>query len=158
MGSADQLPRGRLRVIFRFLLCFSVLCVPFAYAQTERPAYTPPPPAVSSGSLLQIFFSLLLVLAAVMLVAWLLKRINLPQQRAGGMLKVISGVAVGQRERIVLVEINDTWLVVGVAPGQVRTLHSMPKAVVPASGDVLVQGDGKFQGWLQQIMEKRSAR
>jgi flagellar protein FliO/FliZ len=127
-------------------------------AQTARPAYTPPPPAVSTGSMLQIFFSLLLVLAAVMLVAWLLKRINLPQQRAGSMVKVLSGVAVGQRERIVLVEINDTWLVVGVAPGQVRTLHSMAKAVLPESADLPVPGDGKFQNWLQQVMVKRNAR
>ncbi|MDQ3268057.1 MAG: flagellar biosynthetic protein FliO, partial [Pseudomonadota bacterium] len=86
-----------------------------ATAQSTRPAYTPPPPAtVSSGSIMQVIFSLLLVLAAVVLVAWILKRINLPQHAAGNLLKVQATVAVGQRERIVLVEINDTWLVVGV--------------------------------------------
>ena len=114
--------------------------------------------AVSSGSILQIIFSLLLVLAAVVLVAWILKRINLPQHGAGSVLKVISGVAVGQRERIVLVEVNDTWLVVGVAPGQVRTLHSMPKADLPIpQGETSPGMDGKFQGWLKQMMEKRNA-
>ena len=74
------------------------------------------------------------------------------------MLKVISGVAVGQRERIVLVEVNDTWLVVGVAPGQVRTLHSMPKASLPIpQGEISTGMDGKFQVWLKQMMEKRNA-
>lgn len=141
----------------------AALCVPLiATAQTARPAYTPPPPAAaSSGSILQVIFSLLLVLAAVVLVAWILKRINLPQHGAGSMLKVISGVAVGQRERIVLVEINDTWLVIGVAPGQVRTLHSMPKSVLPApqaGSSAGVSTDRKFQGWLKQMMEKRNAR
>ncbi len=130
-----------------------------ATAQNTRPAYTPPPPVtMSSGSILQVIFSLLLVLAAVVLVAWILKRINLPQHAAGNLIKVQASVAVGQRERIVLVEVNDTWLVVGVAPGQVRTLHSMPKAEFPAS---LVSMDnnanGKFQTWLKQMTEKRNA-
>lgn len=96
-------------------------------AEATRPAYNPPPPAVSSGGMMQIIFSLILVLAAIVLVAWLLKRMNLAQQGAGHQLKVLGGVSIGQRERIVLVEIKDTWLVVGVGPGQIRTLHTLQK-------------------------------
>ncbi|MCE9549953.1 MAG: flagellar biosynthetic protein FliO [Betaproteobacteria bacterium] len=130
-----------------------------ATAQSTRPAYTPPPPvAMSSGSILQVIFSLLLVLAAVVLVAWILKRINLPQRAAGNLLKVQATVAVGQRERIVLVEINDTWLVVGVASGQVNALHSMPKSELPSAQMSIATGtNGKFQDWLKQMMEKRNA-
>lgn len=107
---------------------------------------------------MQVIFSLLLVLAAVVLVAWILKRINLPQHTAGNLIKVQAAVAVGQRERIVLVEINDTWLVVGVAPGQVRTLHSMPKTELPTTQvSMAINTNGKFQGWLKQMMEKRNA-
>ena len=128
-----------------------------SFGRTVAP-YTPPPSAVSSGSVLQVIFSLLLVLAAVVLVAWVLKRINLPQHGTGSVLKVISGVAVGQRERIVLVEVNNTWLVVGVAPGQVSALHSMPKADLPVPQVETPPGmDGKFQVWLKQMMEKRNA-
>ena len=137
----------------------AALCAPsLAAAQAAtRPVYTPPPPAVSSGSILQVALSLLLVLAAVVLVAWILKRINLPQHGAGSLLKIVSGVAVGQRERIVLVEVNDTWLVVGVAPGQVRALHSMPKGDLPAAQAGTPETAGKFQDWLKQMMEKRNA-
>ncbi|HLP98530.1 MAG TPA: flagellar biosynthetic protein FliO [Sideroxyarcus sp.] len=135
---------------------------PLAHAAdtAARPAYVPPPAtAVSSGSVLQIILSLLLVLAAVVLVGWILKRINLPQQGAGNALKVISGVAVGQRERIVLVEVNDTWLVVGVAQGNVSALHSMPKGALPAAGSTPSGADdNKFQVWLKQMMEKRNAK
>lgn len=158
MKILSHLSSNKLK-LFRFNL-FTFLCAPlFAVAQTAHPAYTPPPPAaVSSGSILQVIFSLLLVLAAVVLVAWILKRINLPQHGAGSLLKVLGGVAVGQRERIVLVEVNDTWLVVGVAPGQVSTLHSMPKAVLPAPPAELAPGaENKFQGWLKQMIEKRNA-
>src|SRR4030067_1099192 len=96
-------------------------------AEDTRPAYTPPPPAVSSGSIVQIIFSLLRVLASIVLVGWLLKRMNVAQQGSGNLLKVLGGTAIGQRERIVLVEVKDTWLVVGVGPGQIRTLHTLDR-------------------------------
>ena len=150
-------------VRFRLTAClmaalYSPLAAMAQIAPT-RPVYTPPPDAVSFGSMLQVVFSLLLVLGAVVLVAWLIKRINMPQHGAASLLKVISGVAVGQRERVVLVEVKDTWLVVGVAPGQVRILHSMPKSDIPstpagAPSDTDVKN---FQGWLKQMVEKRNA-
>lgn len=93
-----------------------------------HPVYTPPPSAISSGNIVQIIFSLLLVLAAIVLVAWLLKRMHVTQQGSGNLLRVLGSVSLGQRERAVLVEINNTWLVIGVAPGQVRTLHTLEKA------------------------------
>lgn len=132
----------------------------FAIAEVARPAFTPPPPAaMSTGSVLQVVLSLILVLAAVLLVAWLLKRINLPQHGAANLLRVVSGVAVGQRERVVLVEINDTWLIVGVAPGQVQTLHTMPKGRLPAQTEhPFGNPDGKFQMWLKQMVDKRNAK
>lgn len=153
MTKANNLERARRSLI-------AILCLPLlAAAETAHPpAYTPPPSAISSGGILQIIFSLVLVLALVALVAWVLKRINLPQHGARSLLKVISGVAVGQRERIVLVEIKDTWLVVGIAPGQVQTLHTMPKGNLPAARTGTDSNeDNKFQNWLKQMMEKRNA-
>lgn len=120
------------------------------------PAYSVPPPAVSSGGILQIIFSLLLVLAAIVLVAWLLKRMNVAQQGSGNLLKVIGGVAIGQRERIVLVEVNDTWLVVGVGPGQIRTLHTLPKSSLPGEDIPSPQQNVPFNTWLKRFVEKRN--
>lgn len=145
----------------RFVAVLATLVSPVAFAaDAARQAYTPPPATtLSTGSVLQVILSLLLVLAAVLVVAWLLKRLSLPQQGAGRLLKVLSGVAVGQRERVVLVEIEDTWLVIGVAPGQVRTLHTLPKGYIPSEADQkAVNGDHTFQSWLKQMIEKRNAK
>lgn len=128
----------------------------FAAEGAARPAYTPPPPAVSSGSIVQIIFSLLLVLAAIVLVAWLLKRMNVAQQGTGSFLKVLGSIAIGQRERVVLVEVNDTWLVVGVGPGQIRTLHTLPKSELKIS-DNQTEPANNFNVWLKKIVEKRNA-
>lgn len=123
-----------------------------------RPALLPPPAAVSSGSLLQITFSLLLVLGAIIAVAWLFKRMNLTQQGTGNLLKVIGSVAIGQRERVVLIEVNDTWLLVGVGPGQIRTLHTLDKSEIePSSQQLDSAPDNKFAKLLSSILKPAQA-
>lgn len=128
-----------------------------AAAEQGRPTYVPPP-AVNSGSIVQIIFSLLLVLAAIVLVGWLLKRMNLSQQGAGSQLKMIGGLSIGQRERIVLVEIDGTWLVVGVGPGQIRTLHAQPKPdgeITDSDNSKSIPADGKFASLLASMLNHR---
>ncbi|MED5500065.1 MAG: flagellar biosynthetic protein FliO, partial [Pseudomonadota bacterium] len=69
--------------------------------------------------------SLLIVVAIILACAWLLKRIG-PNRRAGTQhLRVVASTPVGQRERVVIVEVDDRWLVLGVGGGQVTKLDSM---------------------------------
>jgi len=42
--------------------------------------------------------------------------------------QVLGGVSLGTRERAVLLSVDGTRLLVGVAPGQVRTLHVLERA------------------------------
>ncbi|MDD5612681.1 MAG: flagellar biosynthetic protein FliO [Gallionella sp.] len=122
-----------------------------------RPSYTPPPVTVNSGSIAQIIFSLLLVLAAIVAVAWLLKRMNIAQQGSGNLLKVVGSVAIGQRERVVLIEINDTWLLVGVGPGQIRPLHTLEKNADITTDHTQSKPDNKFARMLAPLVGKRTA-
>jgi flagellar protein FliO/FliZ len=105
-------------------------------AEAVRPAYIPPASVVNAGGVVQIIISLLLVLAAIVAVAWLLKRTNLTRQGTGNLLRILGGVSVGQRERVVLIEVLDSWLVVGVGPGQIRTLHVLEKPLDPLQSGV----------------------
>ncbi|MGA8864753.1 MAG: flagellar biosynthetic protein FliO [Gallionella sp.] len=145
----------------RFYVAAILLLAPVlaTAADLTRPALTPPPPAVSSGSIVQIIFSLLLVLAAIVLVAWLLKRVNATQLGAGNQLKVLGSVALGQRERIVLVEVKDTWLVVGVGPGQIRNLHTLQKQDIQNAGDpstAPLPSENKFAKLLGALLHHQS--
>ena len=126
-----------------------------ASAELTHPAATPPAPIVSAGSLLQVGASLVLVLAAVAAVAWLMKRLNPHQTASGSAVRVVSATAVGQRERVVLVEVDATWLVIGVAPGHVTALHTMAKPATPISNvPHPASSDNKFAGWLKQTLER----
>lgn len=105
-------------------------------------------------TVLQVFFSLGLVLALIALVAWVMKRINTGHQSANSALRVVSAVAVGPRERVVLVDVGDVRLVLGVANGQVTALHQMPRPEFSdeANGELPVS----FTDKLKQILEKKA--
>lgn len=79
-----------------------------------------------AAGLLQAGFGLAVVVALIFLCAWAARRFGLQTTGSGRLLKVVSSAMVGQRERVVVVEIGDSWLVLGVAAGQVRALHTMP--------------------------------
>ncbi len=75
------------------------------------------------GSLLETAGGLLLILALIIGGAWLFKRYTQLPNAGKGLVTVLGGASVGPRERVVVLKVDNTRLVVGVAPGQVRTLH-----------------------------------
>ena len=87
--------------------------------------------------------ALALIIAILLgLSAWL-------KRRGGGFhgqqsrLKMVGSTAVGQRERVVVVQVQDRWLVLGVGGGQVNRLDSLPAPTdeaTPAQPDA-PQGD-----------------
>ena len=111
--------------------------------------------ALPAGSVVQVVAGLAVVLALVAALAWLLKRYSGLRGTGTGPIRIVGGAAVGQRERIVLVEVGSTWLLVGVAPGQVRALHTMPKAESAAVPGPPQAADQGFAGRLRRLLEKR---
>ena len=86
--------------------------------------------ATGAAGMLQMLPGLGAVLALILALAWLARRMGVARPRAGSHLKLIGERAVGARERVVIVEVAGQWLVLGVAPGQVRTLASMARPEV----------------------------
>lgn len=84
----------------------------------------------AAGSMLSVLASLALILGGFVAVAWLARR-YLPGMGSQGALKIIGTASVGPRERVVVVEVDDTWLTLGVGGGNVRLLDTRPK---PATG------------------------
>lgn len=79
-----------------------------------------------------MLFGLAIVIALLIASLWLLKRLSAPRGETAGLLRVIAGTAVGPRERVVVLEVGGTWLVLGVASGRVNALAEIPRQDVPA--------------------------
>ena len=136
------------------LIVFALLLLKAAMAIGADSAASAVSSPLSFGGMLQLVFGLVIVLIAIAAAAWFLRRIGQIQSGAASAMKVLGGVAVGPRERLVLVEIGETWVVVGVAPGRVNHVHTMerPAHINAISPDVMNQPG--FSSWLKQAMKK----
>ena len=94
----------------------------FATGATEaagaRPAQSPvlASETLNSGYLVQLIVGLLFVLLCIIALAWLARRMNRFQSSSDGALQILGGISMGARERVVLVQVGSTQLLLGVAP------------------------------------------
>jgi flagellar protein FliO/FliZ len=91
------------------------------------PTATPAIAAGGVGGAAQVTFALLVVLAAVFAAGWLLRRVRGVSSQ--GAIKVVADLPLGAKERAVLIQLGSQQLLLGVAPGQVRTLHVLAEPV-----------------------------
>jgi flagellar protein FliO/FliZ len=77
---------------------------------------------------LRVVVGLIVVIAAILACAWLARRAGLLKQPQGKLMRVVSLLALGPRQRIVMIDVQGTWLVVGVSAGQISLLHTQPAA------------------------------
>jgi flagellar protein FliO/FliZ len=118
-----------------------------------QPAALPETPGLPGGAVLQTLFGLALVIGVLFLGAYLLRRFGGGRAFGNnGALRVVGGLMLGPRERVVLLEIGETWLVVGIVPGQIKTLHTLPKGELPAGRDA----ENRFGNWLKQVTERKN--
>lgn len=121
-------------------------------ATVSQPAATPSSPLMQvSGALVGI---ILLILAA----AWLAKRFGMGVKGAGNRgLKISAATTLGPRERVVIVDVEDARLVLGVTSAQITLLHTLPPAPTPPESGETKVAPSDFQS-LMKSMLKRSGR
>lgn len=78
---------------------------------------------------MSMIISLLMVLAVIVFSAYILKRFQ-PTLRQSSGLKVISSVHLGPKERVVVVQVGDKQLLLGVTAGQINLLDTLAEPLV----------------------------
>jgi len=135
------------KALFRLL---SLLALPLTAFGAETPS-----PGVSAGGYMQAMLALAVIVGLLFGLAWLARKISGGRGFGGGGMKVVGGVALSPRERIVLVEVGETWLVIGIVPGQIRTLHRLPKGEEIPTEQIPSTPDAPFAEWLKTIVDRK---
>ncbi|AQG99912.1 flagellar biosynthetic protein FliO [Burkholderia sp. KK1] len=91
-------------------------------------------PSLGFGAVLQTLVGLVVVIGFVFGCAWLARKFGLHGGKRSGLVKVVGGASLGNKERVAVVEVGDTWLVLGAGPGNVRLLHTMPAGSADVEG------------------------
>jgi flagellar protein FliO/FliZ len=86
----------------------------------------------SAGSLAQLTLSLIAIVALILALSWAVKRLRLGAPRSRGDMAVLDELALGPRERIVLVRVGDAQVLLGVAAGSVVSLTPLAAPITLA--------------------------
>jgi len=122
-----------------------------ARSETEMPAALEP---ISSPYLLKLTGGLLLVVLLILALAWLVKRFNLNQQSGNGLIRIIAGLSVGTRDRILLLQVGEEQILLGLTPGRIEKLHTLAQPLdAPDAGSV----SASFAHKLNRLMGDKEA-
>lgn len=83
--------------------------------------------AGSAGELVRVVLSLAAVVAMILVVGWLTRRMQSRVRPGGQRVRCVETLAVGMKERVLLLEVGDRQLLVGASPAGLRTLLLLDK-------------------------------
>lgn len=112
-------------------------------------------PASAGSMLLSITGALLMVVLLIVITALLLRRSPWggSLSRGKSLLTVRHSYALGQRERVVIVEVADRWLLLGVTPGGITLLSELDKQ---QTAEATIPLTSNFQEMLLHNTRKKS--
>ncbi len=124
----------RFHSTIRSLLAITFLLLPLhVIAEAEKIAPSTSLNTFSFMNVLNMAMGLVVVIALILGLAWVLKKYGrLPNNNLVEM-KVLGGLSLGTREKAILIEVENTRLLVGVTPGQIQTLHVLGESTARAN-------------------------
>ena len=109
----------------------------------------------ASVNLMQVTFSLLLVVGLLIGFAVLAKKFGINRMQSGGFpVKVIGAMSIGTNQRLMIIEVGEEWILLGITPQHITTITSMPRQETPP-GTAPAQ---QFSSWMQSALEKYNAK
>ncbi len=112
---------------------------------------------VSSGDMLHWSVGLLIVLGIFFLCVWGMRKLGGITVNGAGKMRVVGGLSLGLREKVILVQVGKKQLILGVTPGRIDTLHVLEGDDCLNSSESESSGkDSGFSAIVAQVMKGRS--
>ena len=86
-------------------------------------------PVIEGPEILSLGISILVVVGVVILLGWLYSRLRFNGSQGGNAINIVATRGLGPKERLLLVEVGDKQLLVGMTAASVRTLHTFDRPV-----------------------------
>ena len=141
----------------KIILCwFLFLWVPFSEALSGTDIPKQAARTVASGDIAQWSIGLLIVLSVFFLCVWGVRKLTGLTVSGAEKIRVVGGLSLGLREKVIVLQVGKKQLVLGVTPGRIETLHVLEgddclikEATVPTTAET---------GFAQKLLEAIKAR
>lgn len=124
-----------------------------AAEQQESPVR--PDALVAPESMVQMLLALVVVVLVIVGLSFLVKRLSLVPGSSSGMIKILGGLPLNNKDRLLLVQVGDEQILISASPGRIDKVHDLRSPLDPEKFRVTSKGDGKsFNSLLNQVMNK----
>lgn len=97
-------------------------------------------PGIAASDILNLMASMVIVVSLVVALGWGYSRLRFSGGAAGDAIRIVASRAMGSKERIVLVDVGDQQLLLGVTAMQIQTLHTFREPAVKTPAVVETAG------------------
>ena len=113
--------------IQRWFSCVVILMVNFHIFADSTPGLKQSKPSSKAilTDPLTVVFGLLFVLASIVAMVWLMKRMGTMGGIRNSQLKIVAALNLGSREKLVVIQVGEKQLLIGVTPSSINTLHTL---------------------------------
>jgi flagellar protein FliO/FliZ len=136
------------------LLLLGMLAEAVQAADVASPSVAQGGTGPAAGGMFSVLFGLIAVIAMIVGLAWMARRVGVTRPQDNALIQVIGAASLGTRERVAVVQIQDSWIVVGVSPAGVTSLATLPKGnITLPPGFASPAG---FAGRLKSMLDART--
>jgi len=111
----------------------------------------PMTPGVGGGDILSLGASMFVIVGIIVLLGWLYSRSRFMSAGASDVISVVATRALGPKERLLVVEVADQQLLIGMTAAGVQTLHVLDKPVEVTQKET---GQAGFAGRLRAAFQE----
>ena len=112
---------------------------------------------IGVSNYVQMLFGLFAIVVFIFAVAWLIKRMGTLNPNQSNNLRIIAGLSVGQREKIVVVQIMGEQLLVGITQSNIQLLSKLENPIPESNMNSLSGFQEKLQSAMTGFKKKSDA-
>jgi len=110
-----------------------------------------PATGISYFIALELFFALIFVLALIVVLSIVFKKINILPGQGNEFISVLGSKHISNKERLMLIQIGDDQVLLGMSHGGIRKLHKLSRNI---SIDSIAQSKGAGGQKFKEILSK----
>jgi len=130
---------------------------PACFAVPDADIPKQPARTVSSGDMLHWTLGLLVVLGIFFLCVWGMRKLGGITVNSTEKMRIVGGLSLGMREKVVLLQVGKKQLILGVTPGRIDALHVLEgDDCLNREESSAMNMDSGFAQKLMQVMKGRS--
>jgi len=151
--------RNRNRPIFRwtrdaiFLVSLYGLILP-SFAAEAVESEPGPTSIIGTESITQMIWALLVVVLIIVGLSYVLRKLNMVQGNVTGAMKIIGGLALNSKDRLLLVQIGEEQILISASPGRISKVHQLSKPLELKLQQPSDDSGSKFSTLLDMVVKR----